>query len=326
MCISYDITMISFITIGRNESWRLEKCLSAIKRLATSDLKFPYEIIYVDSQSTDGSIEFAQQYANKIFMITGDCSAAIGRNVGAKEAKGDILFFIDGDMELREGVLSTILNEIGSLHYPFMAGVENDMLFDNDWQFKDERPRQTFKEGAEWYESKPSTGMFVIERWLWEDIGGMDSRFAVSEDHDLGFRLCVKGYLLLRMGRLWVNHYTRDYAVRTGYLKFRKYEALLARRHFFNRFAQRTIIGRFYSEYALFICIILSVVFTSFYLMIPYCFLLLFRSMRVIQRTTIRLNWIKVVYDRFRKDILFIYAFLFFHPAMPELEYKCVKK
>ena len=85
--------MISFIIIGKNEGWRLQKCLQSISYVVEQDAIANYEIIYVDSQSTDNSIELAKQYGAKAFLITGECNAAIARNIGAKEAIGDI--FVD---------------------------------------------------------------------------------------------------------------------------------------------------------------------------------------------------------------------------------------
>ena len=63
--------MISFIIIGKNEGWRLQKCLQSISYVVEQDAIVNYEIIYVDSQSTDNSIELAKQYGAKAFFITG---------------------------------------------------------------------------------------------------------------------------------------------------------------------------------------------------------------------------------------------------------------
>ena len=63
--------MISFIIIGKNEGWRLEKCLQSIVSIVKQDKIVDYEIIYVDSRSTDDSIELAKQYGAKAFLIKG---------------------------------------------------------------------------------------------------------------------------------------------------------------------------------------------------------------------------------------------------------------
>src|SRR6202043_1185833 len=44
---------LAIVVIGRNEGDRLVACLDSIR--AVSDMPEPYELIYVDSNSTDGS-------------------------------------------------------------------------------------------------------------------------------------------------------------------------------------------------------------------------------------------------------------------------------
>ena len=104
--------MISFIIIGKNEGWKLKACLDALSVVVCKDKIQDYEIIYVDSKSTDDSINVAKQYPKaRVFLITGECNAGVGRNIGGKEAKGDILCFLDGDMELQTEVIPSLLDE-----------------------------------------------------------------------------------------------------------------------------------------------------------------------------------------------------------------------
>ena len=312
--------MISFVIIGKNEGWRLKKCLCAVYRRAKTELKQPYEIIYVDSKSTDGSIELAKKYADRVILITGECNAAIGRNIGAEEAQGNILFFLDGDMELREGVLSTIFKADGSLEYPFMSGIEYEYLYDKEWKLVGERPRRSIKEKCR--HENVTGGLFVMTNKLWHKIGGMDSRFSKGEDYDLGFRACKLGYKNLRYGNLWVNHYTQEYAIRNKNVKAHQFSSLLARKHFFNQYAIGSLFCRFYSAYVLILSILFLLVFHSAILILLYLIVLLYRTISTIKKTTAPLNWFVAVKERFYKDCLFIYAFIMFHPSYPILKYQ----
>lgn len=69
-----------------------------------------------------------------------------------------------------------------------------------------------------------------MERWLWERLGGMDTRFLTGQDLDLGLRSSVKGYRLLRLPVLGVNHYTIHYRDEK-----RKWKSLLAFRDVYAR-------------------------------------------------------------------------------------------
>lgn len=313
--------MISFIVIGRNEGWRLEKCLSAVRRVAPKELIQTFEIIYVDSQSSDNSIEISKKYADKVFLVTGECNAAIGRNIGAKEASGDILFFLDGDMELLPGVLPSILDGNGKLIHPFMSGIEFEYLYDFNWNKLDEKPRRNYKEGETMFENVTG-GLFVIERTLWNKVGGMDNRFVRSEDYDFGLRVCNTGIKLKRLGALWVNHHTRYYAVRTDSLTVFKYPALLTRKHFLEPNAFRTLFFWNYSAYLLVLCIVSALLTLNYWLLLPYFAVLLYRAARVVLRTPTRIGFLHILCKRFSKDLLFIYYFCTFYPKQPYVEYR----
>lgn len=316
--------MLSFVIIGRNESWRLEKCLSSIREMAEKELSLPYEIIYVDSQSSDNSVELSKKYTDKTFLITGVYNAAIGRNIGAQEAKGEILFFLDGDMELREGVLSSMLNEKGQLVYPFLSGVEEDFLYDKDWNLKGKRVRRKYNPGENLFKATTG-GLFVIEKRLWEEVGGMDTRFFRSQDMDLGFRLSAKDVPLLRMGQLWVSHHTMFYAIRNNVLKMCKYSALLLRKHFFSKTVQLTVLKNNYSAYLLVFCLVFALCVHHYWgvlTLIPYVLVICYRTVRTRKRTSVKLGYLGTAIKRVIKDLLFIFSFLTYYPSHPLISYK----
>lgn len=318
--------MISFIIIGKNEGWRLEKCLSSVKSIAARELSVPYEVIYVDSQSTDDSIELSKKYADRTFLITGICNAAIGRNIGAKEAKGDILFFLDGDMELCEGAFSTILTDDGKLVYPFVSGIDYDYLYDENWNLKVKKYRRQFKPGVcSW---QPTTGgLFVIDRSLWEMVGGMDNRFRRSQDMDFGFMMLKNGYPLKRMGQVWVNHHTKFYAVRKDELIMPKYSALLLRKHFFEKHVQQAVFKINYSSYYLVFCILFAVCMRSLLgllVFLPYFALIGYRTTSALKRNSAAANILMVVVKRIIKDVILLGAFIGYYPKQPQMSYKNV--
>ena len=97
--------MISFIIIGKNEGRKLKNCIQSVLDTLNYHSISKYEIIYVDSNSSDNSVDIASKFEiTRIYKLTGDLNAAIGRNLGASKSQGNILFFIDGDMELNKTV------------------------------------------------------------------------------------------------------------------------------------------------------------------------------------------------------------------------------
>lgn len=188
--------MISFIVIGRNEEKNLKKCFNSIYDTIFFTKVSHYEIIYVDSKSTDKSIDIAKEFKEvRIFKIIGLFNAAIGRNIGAKEAKGTILFFIDGDMELNTKFLSSVLDNHGQLRYAVVSGQVIDVVNGAE---NEQRSSNSFFLG----------GIFLIGSKEWKSVNGMRTKFKRGQDLDLGLRLYKKGYYLVRKPEVITNHHT----------------------------------------------------------------------------------------------------------------------
>ena len=306
--------MISFIIIGKNEGWRLEKCLQSIVSIVKQDKIVDYEIIYVDSRSTDNSIELAKQYGAKAFLITGECNAAIARNIGAKEAIGDILFFIDGDMELFSGFLPKVLTQDGRLEYPFISGIFNDIVHDMDWNYLHTSRRHKLQEGDADSVETTTGGLFLIEHSLWDKVGGMDTRFKRSQDYDLGLRLSQMGCPLHRKAILLANHYMRQYSVREDYIVNVKYTALLLRKHWNNIDYLKIFFKQQYTTVLLLISIIL--LFVSSWSWFLYVGAIFYKNLK---QKNMKRWWNPIV-----RDCTLLWALLFFVPNEYGLNYKMV--
>jgi len=115
--------MISFIIIGKNEGWKLLKSIESVfKAIEINKIKNS-EVIYVDSKSTDNTLNAIKKYKNlKIVLIEGETNAAVARNIGFKESANQNLVFIDGDMEIKSDFLPLILDNNNNLKYPFCSG------------------------------------------------------------------------------------------------------------------------------------------------------------------------------------------------------------
>ncbi len=117
--------MISFIIIGRNEGWKLIKCFESVTAAINKNKIKDYEVIYIDSDSKDESIDNAKKFDRIeliIFSIINNYNAAAARNIGANESTGEVLFFIDGDMEIEPEFLKHVLNDDLSLEYQYVSG------------------------------------------------------------------------------------------------------------------------------------------------------------------------------------------------------------
>ncbi|MDQ3118345.1 MAG: glycosyltransferase [Verrucomicrobiota bacterium] len=93
--------MLSFIVPAHNEEHELPATLRAIDTAAQAYGK-PCEIIVVDDASDDATAEIAGNFGARVVPVHLRQIAAV-RNAGAREAKGDILFFVDADTRIAPG-------------------------------------------------------------------------------------------------------------------------------------------------------------------------------------------------------------------------------
>ncbi|OIQ99985.1 glycosyl transferase family 2 [mine drainage metagenome] len=102
-----DISRVGVVIIGRNEGERLVRCLKFF-------VAQPARLVYVDSGSTDGSINVASNMGADVIALdlTVPFTAARARNVGFERMKinypqVEYIQFLDGDCELIVGWLET---------------------------------------------------------------------------------------------------------------------------------------------------------------------------------------------------------------------------
>lgn len=81
---------ISVCIITKNEAENLEKCLSALK-------PYPFEIVVVDTGSTDSSIEIANKYADKVLEFTWCDDFSAARNFSISKASHNMILVMDTD-------------------------------------------------------------------------------------------------------------------------------------------------------------------------------------------------------------------------------------
>ncbi|MBI2653579.1 glycosyltransferase [Candidatus Woesearchaeota archaeon] len=97
--------MLSIVIPTLNEEKYLPKLLSSIKK---QNFKQKYEVIVADANSKDSTRDIANRYGCRI--VKGG-NHAVGKNNGARAAKGDILLIIDADAVMPKKFLTKNFQE-----------------------------------------------------------------------------------------------------------------------------------------------------------------------------------------------------------------------
>ncbi len=309
--------LISFIIIGRNEGRFLGRCFTSIfamvKRAGIED----YEIIYVDSNSSDQSIEVAAGFPKiKTLQLTTVYNQSMGRNLGAGHASGKYFFFADGDMEFRHDFLVKILDENKKPVHDFISGYHADKYYDHDGNLIGEGKFNL--PGGDKYIAETG-GTFIIKAEYWKKLNGMKNRLKVSEDIDIALRMSRIGILLCKKNEEMSWHHTISYHDRK-----RRWQTLLNKNYFYakgvlyrmhilNKYIYKRILKHDPTLVILIVSIIVSFALGSWLYMIFYPLFVILRV--ILSRSKGFIDKLLDIPFFIFRDIQALFAFLFFYPA-----------
>jgi len=187
--------MISIIIPTYN---RKEFCIRTVKAIVSLDLSVNYEIIVVDDGSKDSSYDFS--YTNKVKLIINkkNSGRSISRNNGAKVSKGDILFFIDDDIIIKEDIFEKHVKEYekDSIVKAIVSNTqningENLTKVSSLNQYLNTRGMNKFNDYSNIPGNYLVTQICSIEREMFEKINGFNEGFDLYgwEDPEIGLKI-----------------------------------------------------------------------------------------------------------------------------------------
>lgn len=201
---------ISFIT-------PLHNCLAYTKdylrSLEETITKCSYEVILVDDWSTDGTRRFLKTLPTppyRVLLNDGNLGYAKSSNMGARQAKGEYLCFLNNDLVLRAGWLQPMMGlirtsdnigAVGNIQLEPKSGRVHHagVFFDwegrplHAWRYRRRLPRGEF---GEW--NAITGACFLTRASTFREFEGFDEEYINGfEDIDLFVRMRKGGYRLL---------------------------------------------------------------------------------------------------------------------------------
>jgi len=187
---------IGVVAIGRNEGPRLDACLSAAARDAD-------RVVYVDSGSTDNSLEVAESLGAEIVRLdlSTPFTAARSRNAGFERLMSvdpsiEFVQFVDGDCEMVAGWVKTARAFLiatpqagvvcGRRRERFPEVSKYNALCDLEWNTPIGR-------------AKSCGGDAMIRVAAFKQVGGYNNTVIAGEEPEMCVRLRRAGYEIHRM-------------------------------------------------------------------------------------------------------------------------------
>ncbi len=103
--------LISIIIPTYNEEKLIGRCLASLQKQLI-DSRDELEVIVIDDGSTDSTIDKIKHFNFVKLLHQSHLGTALARNQGAKLAKGEILVFVDADMEFDERFIKYLVKPI----------------------------------------------------------------------------------------------------------------------------------------------------------------------------------------------------------------------
>jgi cellulose synthase/poly-beta-1,6-N-acetylglucosamine synthase-like glycosyltransferase len=158
------------------------------------------EIIVVDDGSRDATRAVAEARGAHV-IAQENRGAAAARNVGAQNARGDIVLFLDGDCVPEQNWVQAMLAPFADPEIVGACGMKQTkqrgiiprfIQLEFDYRYDNECRRR--------YIDFIDSGTAAYRRAVFLENGGFDARLSDAEDVDLSYRLSERGYRMAFAG------------------------------------------------------------------------------------------------------------------------------
>ena len=250
--------MISIVIVNYMNYLVTEECVNSIKNNINQD----YEIIIVDNASPNKCVSHLKSIyfdESQIKIVENEMNFGFGiaNNIGAKYAKGDVIFFVNSDVYFETfdfvkfaetvrananvGMFSCkILYKDGSIQsvgnsFPtYLSLIKENVFLSNSKKAKNMRYRNYRNQGVKecaWC----SGSFFAVRKENYLSIGGFDeSIFLYGEDLELGLNFVKHGYTNYVDDSYYVYHLhgasTKSSSITFGQIMKRKMNDIYAYR------------------------------------------------------------------------------------------------
>ena len=214
--------LVSIVILTFNQLEYTIKCVESIEKHTPE----PYEIIFVDNGSSDGTRDYLKGYAknhDNVVLILNDENKGFagGNNQGIAQAKGNYIVLLNNDVVVTDHWLERLIAhleihpDIGMVG-PMSNAVSGPQLVPNVSYGDNMKAMQRFaRDFTAGYAGKSAEIMrlvgfcLLIKKEVIDVIGGLDENYVSGnyEDDDLCLRALIAGYKNIIAHDVFIHHY-----------------------------------------------------------------------------------------------------------------------
>ena len=202
---------VSIIIVNHNGKTLLEKCLESLFKVNYEN----FEVILVDNNSTDDTVEFVTKNHPSIILLKLNSNKGFAEpnNIGSKIATGKYLLFLNNDTIVTPSFISEMVSVIENDNKIAICQsllLKPDESVDSSGDFIDHLGvvyNSTKKTDNIREISSARGASMLIHKKIFDILEGFDEKFYVSfEDVDLGWRTWMIGYKVILTPKSIVYH------------------------------------------------------------------------------------------------------------------------
>jgi len=197
---------VSIIIPVYNGGEKFRACLESVRALnPPAD-----EVIVIADSDTDGSRELARGYGARVLVQSPQAGPAKARNWGAREASGDVVFFLDADCTAQTDLIARVKDAMRDSNTAALIGSYDDAPGNPSFlsQYKNLMHHYTHQMGSE--EASTFWGACgAVRRDVFLSLNGFDAEKYTRpciEDIELGYRMRAAGHKIRLVKDLQIKH------------------------------------------------------------------------------------------------------------------------
>jgi glycosyltransferase involved in cell wall biosynthesis len=180
--------LVSVVIPTFNSEKTLPKCLESIKNQTYKNI----EVIVVDKNSEDKTINIAKSYGAKVFVINAK-ERSEQKNFGVKQSRGKYIYIVDSDFIVEPEVIEEAVRKCENEGYDAVCVHNTSDSTISFWSKVRKLERDCYKD------DELNVAARFFKKEVFEAIGGFNESLVAAEDYDLHNRLSEKGF---KIGRI----------------------------------------------------------------------------------------------------------------------------